>query len=400
MLTVRSHTRSLKIGVGFLALSALLIPHPMWMILLVCFGGAWGIAWGWMRVLRGRISAERHLQSNWVAIGDVLVEQFAIHNRSWLPVPYIEINDQSNVPGYRAAFVVAAKRNGTTDWRQAAVCTTRGRYQLGAWSLTFGDPFGFYELTIAYDQIEEIIIHPPILARMPVALPIGNSDGGRARRKQGWHAQMNAAGVRHYRPNDPLHHIHWRTTARHNTPFVREFEQDAAGDVWLLLDMAAANQFGTGDAASAEQCILLGAAIMDRVLRLRQAVGLAMYGKEPQIVPASRGAQQRWRLLEALATASADSDTSLATALRDVRRLIGSGAALQVVTAIDDVTDMLHALIELQLAGIVVHVALLERNGAGSEAMRDQILQRGIACRLVRREALRVVRPKQLPTQS
>ncbi len=401
MLTVHAKTGGLKWGIGCLAIAALLIPHPAWMILLVCFGGAWGLAYGWLRVVQGKISAERQLHANWVAIGDLLVEEFVIHNRSWLPILSIEVSDHSNVPGYRPAFVVAVGGNRSRDWRQAAICTTRGHYQLGPWSLKLSDPFGLYELVIDYSGISAIVIHPPILPTLPIGLPIGNRDGGRARRKRGWHAQLNAAGVRHYRPNDPLHHIHWRTTARRNTPFVREFEQDAAGDVWLLLDMMAANQIGTGELGSEEQAVLLAATLLDHVLQRRRAVGLAAYSSQPKIVQPGRGAQQRWRMLEVLATISADSSTTLASALRDVRRLMASGSALQIVTAAATCDEWLPALQELQQLGIAIHVALFERGsyGATGNALRvqEQLWQNGIVCELVRRGDLRVNRPKRSP---
>ena len=54
----------------------------------------------------------------------------------------------------------------------------------------------------------------------------------------------NAATVRDYHIDDPYRWIHWPTSARRDALYVRQFERDAAGDIWLLLDAQAATQLG------------------------------------------------------------------------------------------------------------------------------------------------------------
>lgn len=396
--TIQSHTRNLGWGISFFAVAALLIPHPAWMIFLVCLGGAWGMSYVWVRALVKGISAERHLRSNWIAIGDVLIEQFEIRNRSRFPAPYIEIADQSNMPSYRPAFVVAMNGNRAHKWRQAAICSQRGRYQLGPWSLRFSDPFGLYAVTFIYTEQREIVIHPPTLPTLPIPLPVGMRDGGQVRQQSGWQAQLNAAGVRHYRPGDPLRQIHWLTSARHNTLFVREFEQDAGGEVWLLLDMAACNQIGKGRTTSEEQSILLAATVAERVLRQRHAVGLAAYGQTPHLIRPGHGTQQQWRLLESLATLTADGTLDLAGGLRDLRRMVKRGAALLVMTAADS-AEWLPTLIEYQQAGVAVSVALFDRASYGatgdSSSVQRELQQRGILCTRIRPDELYIRKPKQ-----
>ena len=174
-------------AVFFLLLISILIPHPVWNILLITLGGAFLLSFGWVWLLQRGLAGERQLQANWIAIGDVLVEQFEIANRSWLPVVWLEVVDSSNVPGYQPSFVVNIGPRRTEQWRQASVCTRRGRYRLGPWSLRFGDPFGFFAGEIHYSQQSEIIIHPPILDYLPVSLPAGHSDGQIPRRLRSWH---------------------------------------------------------------------------------------------------------------------------------------------------------------------------------------------------------------------
>lgn len=389
--TIQARVGSLKWIVGFLALFALLIPHPAWMVLLVVLGGLWLGSFVWMRALLRGISAERQQQSNWVAIGDTLIEQFKIENRSWFPAPYIEIADSSNVPNYRASFVVTIGRNTTQQWQHKALCTRRGRFQLGPWSLKIGDVFGLYEVTIAYDQIAEIVIYPPILTNLPISLPAGKSEGQLPRRQHSWQAQINAAGVRHFRPNDPHRHIHWPTSARRNALFVREFEQDAAGDIWLVPDLSADNQVGRDRDSTEEHAILLATSLMAQGLYERRAVGLAAYGETPHIVPPSQGTQQRWRLLEALAMVSSAKSTSLQATLRDVRHIVQRGSAVLLITATDS-AEWLPDLFHLHQSGVAVSIVLFDRRTFGAfsntHILQQQLLRMGFSCSVLERYVL------------
>ena len=51
---------------------------------------------------------------------------------------------------------------------------------------------------------------------------------------------QDAFTARPYQPGDPLRHIHWPITARHDAPYVKVFEPEDASTVWLLADLDAA----------------------------------------------------------------------------------------------------------------------------------------------------------------
>lgn len=90
---------------AFLMIGALLLPDRVWMTLLVGFGGLFVVAYFWVWQMSRGLSASRRLRFGWVAVGDRLSEEFMIINRSELPALWVEIMDQSNVPGYKAAVV-------------------------------------------------------------------------------------------------------------------------------------------------------------------------------------------------------------------------------------------------------------------------------------------------------
>ena len=374
------------IWLGLLLIAAILLPDRTWNTLLVGFGGLFAIAYIWVRLLARGLYAHRRLRFRWVAVGDRLQEQFTLINSSPLPALWIEMMDDSNVPGYQAAVVRSVGFNTQDQWRQAAICQQRGQFRLGPWAIRSSDPFGIFTFTCRYPASEEIIIHPPIHGNLPIPLPAGQSSGRVRARQRAWQATVNAAAVRDYQPGDPVRWVHWPTTARRDALFVRQFDLDAAGDIWIVLDMETAVQLGSGLDSAEEHAVLLAASLAARALSQNRAVGLAAYGQNPQVIPTGRGQGQRWKILRALALVNADGDANLSHALQDLGRLARRGSAAVIITASSQ-ADWIPDLVSLGQRGVQSHLVLLDRpsfGGAGnSEGLRQAIRQLGFRAQII-----------------
>jgi uncharacterized protein (DUF58 family) len=62
-------------------------------------------------------------------------------------------------------------------------------------------------------------------------------------------AGLDVTDVREHQPDDDVRRIDWNVTARMDTPFVREFEEDRDLTAWFLVDRSASMQFGHADRA-------------------------------------------------------------------------------------------------------------------------------------------------------
>jgi uncharacterized protein (DUF58 family) len=378
------------IWLAALLLIAVLLPSRLWTTLVVGVAGLVAVAAYWVWQLKAGLRATRRLRYGWVSVGDRLSEHFEVRNECGVPALWVEVVDESNVPGYRAAVVRSVGAGQRDPWRQSAVCQQRGQFHLGPWSLRAGDPFGIFQLTVAYPQSEEIVIHPPIHVDLPVPLPAGQSSGRARARERNWQATINAAGVRDYQEHDPLRWIHWPTSARREALFVRQFDLDAAGDLWLLLDLQRTAQVGEGAAGTEEHAVLLAASLAAQALRLNRPVGLATYGRRPLVIPPAHGAGQEWRILRALALAAADGDYPLANALADLRRVARRGSAALIVTP-SGAAGWLPELHHLAQTGVRCAVALLDRasfaapEGEGATAgLREALHHLGYRATIVR----------------
>jgi uncharacterized protein (DUF58 family) len=376
---------------ALLIAAALFLPSRVWTTLLIGLGGLILVSYFWVRRLSTGLQASRRLRFGWVAVGDRLSERFEIQNESGLPAIWVEVVDETTVPGYRAAVVRSIPVKGKDSWRQSAVCLRRGQFRLGPWSLRISDPFGIFSAIIPYPQSDEIIIHPPVHIQIPFSLPHGQSSGRVRGRTRSWQATISASGIRDYQPSDPLHWIHWPTSARRDELSTRLFDLDAAGDVWLILDMQEDVQLGREASGTEEHAVLIAAALSAQALRRHRAVGLAAYGAEPRIIPPSRGHGQQWKLLRALALVQADGQNDLSQSLRDVRRIAARGSAAVVITPSDDpgwLPDLLH----LSQRGVTCSALLLNRSTfpsgtgqveGGTAGLRESIQHLGFRCHTI-----------------
>lgn len=376
------------IWLACLSILSLILPDRIWTTLLVGVAGLIAVAYIWARLLAHGLAAQRRLQFGWVSVGDRLEEEFTISNRSPLPATWVEITDQSNVPGYRVGSARSVGAGEQVNWRQASICNRRGRYSLGPWGIESGDPFGIFRVTRRYEAAEEIIIHPPIHSALSMPLPPGRAEGRARSRERSHRATINAASVRDYHILDPFHWIHWPTTARKGELYVRQFERDAAGDIWLVVDCAGGSHIGDGAAGTEEHAVLLAASLAARALDEARGVGLAAYCREPQIVTPGSGEGQLWRVLRALALLRADGEAGLERVLRELGDTIRPGSAAVIITATDGM-DWLPQMARLLHRGIECRVILLDRPSFGgegnSEGLRRAINLLGARCQVVGR---------------
>lgn len=256
-------------------------PSPVAAVAAASVGGLLLLSYLWARALARSVDAERRLRYAALQVGDELEEQVMLTNASVLPLVWAELIDHSNLPDYTFSSVRSAGGRSYTEWRTHTICTRRGVFTLGPWGMRCGDPFGLFLVSHTYLQKNDILVYPPLAPLPARLLPHGQVQGDERPLHQPLRAEtQDAFTARPYQPGDPLRHIHWPVTARHDAPYVKVFEPEDASTVWLLADLDSAAHpgplAGAGD-SSLETMILLLASLASELLRQRVAVGLLAY---------------------------------------------------------------------------------------------------------------------------
>ena len=367
-------------------------PNRVWVALLFGLGGALGLGHLWTWQMASRVTAIREQRYGWVHVGDLLEERFELSNGSFLPIPWVEIVDHSNLPGYSASSVRSAESGQTIRWRSEGVCRQRGLFTLGPWQLRLGDPFGFFDITLEYAQTRSILVYPPVVHLPSILLPKGAATGSGRTSRRALDVTTNAAGIRGYAPGDSLRWVHWPSTARRGALMVKTFDLEPAGDLWIVLDLDAAVQAGEEEESTEEYGVILASSLADRTLRQNRAVGLVAYGisdrgnarapePTPTIVMPQRGTAHQWRILQELARVRAVGNWPLGRVLAEMDPNLGRGMTLAVITPSCD-PDWLSSLLPPMRRGVAPTVVLLDPvsfGGTGNvDGMRALLADLGI----------------------
>ena len=65
---------------------------------------------------------------------------------------------------------------------------------------------------------------------------------------------LDLADLREYQYHDDVRHIDWNVTARLQTPYVREFNEDREVTAWFLLDLSPVGRLRLGARCASARC--------------------------------------------------------------------------------------------------------------------------------------------------
>lgn len=377
----------------------LLVPYRGWRVLYVGLGGALLVGYWWARSLARGLDLTREMRFGWAQVGDRLVERFTLRNDGWAPGVWIEVDDQSTLPDYRASRGTGLPGRDSLRWHTEAICNRRGLFVLGPTYLRTGDPFGLYTVSLSYPAALPLLVLPPIVPLPNIQIAPGGRSGDGRPRTDAIDRTVSAAGVREYIPGDSRRWIHWRTTARRDALYVRLFDGTPAGDWWILLDMDVDVQAGEKENATDEHGIVLAASLADQGIRLRHSVGLVAYGEELVWLPPEQGEGRRWEILRSLALISRGSHP-LAEVMTRLQSSLGQHTSIVIITPAVT-TSWVESLVPLIRRGAVPTVLLLDPvsfGGAGDTLLVEAaLLHLGIAHYRITRDVLD--RPEMRPGQ-
>ena len=351
-------------------------PYQGWLALLIGLGGAWIIGWFWTWRLARGLRLIREMRYGWAQVGDRVEERFQLINTSIVAAPWVEVIDQSTLPtggappatldrgsiwfndNAPASRIVSAGSRGLIRWYTEAVCARRGVFTIGPTTVRASDPLGLWALSLHDPATTMLMVLPPIVPLPAIEVAPGGRVGEGKPRAHTLERVVTAAEVRDWAPGDSLRFVHWPTTARRDSFFVRQFDSASASDWWIFLDMNRAAQVGEAQDSTDEHAIILAASLADRGLGSGRAVGMAAHSDDLIWLTPRAGESQRWEILRALAVLNRG-PVSLRDLLTRTRSSLRTLASLILITpAVGG--DWIDSLVPLIQRGVTPTVLLLD----------------------------------------
>ncbi len=330
--------------------------------LLYAFVLLLAVSYFWSRLAGEQLLVERESPEGQYQVGDEFEERFHVVNRSWIPVPFVEITDFSNLPGYRPDRAFALKGRKSRRWTSRGQFKQRGLFTFGPVELRYGDPFGLFPRILRLPTRQSVVVYPQLRPVGQLDALASHSSGDEHLYGRILDIPPNATTIREYSPNDSVKRIHWPSSARLGRLMSRSFETREGGDSWIVLDLNSSVHAGEAPESTLEYGISLAASIADAGLRRGAAIGLAANDRVLTVIEAARGDQQRNRLFEFFTLAQADGTVPLAMLLTSHTQRWRQRGGLIVVTPSGD-ERWVEALLDLGIRGHRSLVVYLDPRG-------------------------------------
>ena len=316
---------------------------------------AGGLARLWADRALDRVEFERLLPETRAFPGERLRLTYRLTNRKLIPLPRLELRD--NLPELltppelhlppsgnpRSSLYTRTTHLGwyeRTAWSLELPCPERGYYRLGPARLQSGDGFGLFTSHREEPGTVGVVVYPRTLSLPDLGLPASHPLGELKGRQRTIEDPLRIAGLRDYRPGDPIRRIDWKATARRGELQSRVYEPSATQHLIVALNVDTLERSWQGYLPGLlEDSIVVAASIARWAHEERYAVGLLSNGSLPESdrpisIRPGRAPEQLVHILEALGGIGPMTVTSLASLLERERHDLPHGATLAVVTAL------------------------------------------------------------------
>ncbi|MEW6524765.1 MAG: DUF58 domain-containing protein [Bacillota bacterium] len=319
---------ALAVAYGFARTSGGTLPYLLFYTLLVT--GALCALWVLSAVRQVELVCEPGRRQ--LIRGESLPVEVWLYNEGFLPVPWLELVDESRVGHAQHPRVFRTTLGSLASLRLSYQLPSprRGRYRPGPVELTVSDPFGFFHARRQFTSRYTVTVYPPV-HRWDLALPSAQPFGRMRTRRLAFTDPSSLAGIRDFRTGDSPRHVDWKATARRQKLQVREFELSATGSLAIYLSLSSA-EYPAPEVE--EMAVDSAAALAASALRSGLEVRILARGHQVHYLPPARGMGQLQACLELLAGVTAGGPTPLHEVIaKDLPRL-QPGASVAVITPV------------------------------------------------------------------
>ncbi len=224
----------------------------------------------------------------------------------------------------------------------------RGRYQLGPATASTVFPFGLLSARKDVAENQQVMVAPKLGMLSPVwdkrlrSIALGTEA---VSRRVGMNEEEFYA-IRQWRSGDSQRHIHWRSTAKRNSPMVRQFDQQTDRDMALLLDLYLPN--APADLLDASQknyepehyrrrcesALSFAATVLASLQQeVKGYLAIAIAGKRPAMMADRNHHEFLVRLMRELALAELGSPQNIGPLISQFASQVSQGTPIYVVSS-------------------------------------------------------------------
>ena len=343
------------------------------------------------------VEYKHQLNANRVFSGEDVQLTTQTTNNKFLPLPWLQINDElPKEVSARQGRVIAS-----TDPTRAALtsvlsmswyhrttrtydirCPNRGHFFIGPTRIRSGDLFGMHTREMRLEKDQTLTVYPRILPLRVSSLPSLEPYGDVRVKRRFLDDVTRPMGSRKYLSGDALRHIHWKATAHTGTLQTRIFEASTTPNFAVFLGTRTIEPPLQGSRPHLlELGVLTVTALVNYALSRRIPAGVYVNqtsrdSRQNMEVPPARHPDQLSQVLEVMAHVHPEESTPLASLIEEKSRSLPWSTTILVATAIPDQATI-NTLMRMRKAGWTT--ALIHVGGEAVDYAREGIARYTVA---------------------
>jgi len=224
------------------------------------------------------------------------------------------------------------------SWKCQLHGEKRGYYRLGPLTVTSGDIFGFYPRWKQFASADHVTVYPRIFPIERLEVPSLHPMGEAKTTRRIFQDPTRPIGLRDYRPQDSLKHIHWKASARRQELQVKVFEPTTTLKVSIFLAGDGYSPDGPRSEEEFELAVSAAASIAHHLIDQGTPAGLISNGCQADSgqaiqIPPGGSRDQLMEILEALAKVTPRAKDSSEAFLQRESNSLPSGTTLILVAS-------------------------------------------------------------------
>ena len=337
------------------------------------------------------VEYKHQLNANRVFSGEYVQLTTQTTNNKFLPLPWIQINDElPKEVSARQGRVIAS-----TDPTRAALasvlsmswyhritrtydirCPSRGHFFIGPTRIRSGDLFGMHTREMRLEKDQTLTVYPRILPLRVSSLPSLEPYGDVRVKRRFLDDVTRPMGSRKYLSGDALRHIHWKATAHTGILQTRIFEASTTPNFAVFFGTRTIEPPLQGSRPHLlELGVLTVTALVNYALNRRIPAGVYVNqtsrdSRQSMEVAPARHPDQLAQVLEVMAHVHPEESTPLANLIEEKSRSLPWSTTILVATAIPDQATV-NTLMRMRKAGWTT--ALIHVGGEAVDYAREGI---------------------------
>ncbi|MBN2548638.1 MAG: DUF58 domain-containing protein [Anaerolineales bacterium] len=328
--------------------------------LLYLFFGAFIFGRWWGQRTLSALQVRRSF-TNRAFLGEKIRVSLQVSNRGWLPVPWLHLRESLPHEVYPLGHyqrVTSLGPKGSLSVEYEVDCRKRGYYPIGPLEMFSGDVLGVVSTQARAEKPQHLTVYPRIIPLSGINLPSFAPLGTLRHRQPIFEDPSRVRGKRDYVSGDSLRRVDWKASAITGRLQVKLFEPSIALETAIFLNLNTAEFDLRSRFDAAELAIIVAASLANWIVSVRQAVGLATNGHDPQAdcqtppaVPPRRGRGHLLRILDVLARIqAAESEPLVALLQREMHNLTWGTTLIVITNRID--TALFDGLFQARRRGL------------------------------------------------